>query len=294
MLAALHSECSGVSSRSTLRIATHLAPGVLPAYALVAQRIGERLGRPAELVVAADYRRCVSDVDHVCFVCSVPYLLLKATGAMRMEVLAAPLLRGRRYESRPIYFSDVVVRADSEHRTLDDLRGERWAFNEPYSHSGFMVVLHEAATRTDGHAFLGEAVEAGFHDQSLRMVLRGEVTWAAIDSQVLEIWMRLEPSLRRRLRVVATLGPSTVQPVVASARRLTPADRAAITETLTALHTDPADRRVLHRAGIARFVSLADDAYDDIRSMLATVEGAGLLPPWWRQRWEALAAGPKR
>lgn len=277
--------------RSSVRVATHLAPGVLPAYALAARRVGERLGRPAELVVAEDYRRCAADVDHVCFVCSVPYLLLAATGRMRMEVVAAPLLRGRRYGGRAIYFSDVVVRADSAHRTLDDLRGTRWAFNEPYSHSGFLVVLHEMAGRPDADSFLGEAVEAGFHDESLRMVLDGQVAWAAIDSQVLAIRMRTEPSLRRRLRVVAILGPSTIQPVVASSRRLTRAERAAVTDALTRLHDAPADRRILHRAGIDRFVPIGDAAYDDIRSMLARVERSGLLPAWWRQRWEAMAEG---
>lgn len=277
--------------RSMLRVATHLAPGVQPAYALAAQRIGERLGRPAELVVADDYARCVADVDHVCFVCSVPYLLLAATDAIRMEVVAAPLLRGRRYGRRPIYFSDVVVRADSPYRTLDDLRGEPWAYNEPYSHSGFLVVLHEAATRSDGDRFLGQAVEAGFHDESLQMVLRGEVAWAAIDSQVLSIWLSRQPSLRRRLRVVATLGPSTIQPVVASSRRLTAAERATVRDALTALHADPEDRLVLHRAGIERFAPVGSEAYDDIRSMLATVERSGLLPAWWRPRWEAIAGG---
>jgi phosphonate transport system substrate-binding protein len=283
-----------VPRRSMLRVATHLAPGVLPAYALAAQRVGERLGRPSELIVAPDYGRCVADIDHVCFVCSLPYLLLAAAGAIRMDVLAAPLLRGRRYGRRPIYFSDVVVRADSAYRTLDDLRGQPWAFNEPYSHSGYLVVLHEVATRPDADGFLGDAVEAGFHDESLAMVLRGEVAWAAIDSQVLGIWMRRQPSLGGRLRVVATLGPSTIQPVVASSRRLTRAERAAVTGALTTLHLEPADRLVLQRAGIARFVAIGGEAYDDIRSMLATVERSGLLPAWWRPRWEALAAGTGR
>ena len=279
-------------NRSTVRVATHLAPGVEPAYALAARRVGERLGRPAELVVADDYRRCAADLDHVCFVCSVPYLLLANSGSISMEVLAAPLLRGRRYGRRPVYYSDVIVRSDGPHRSLADLRGRRWAFNEPYSHSGYLVVLHEAATRLGGGAFLGEAVEAGFHDQSLRLVLDGTVTWAAIDSQVLEIWMRREPSLRRRLRIVATLGPSTVQPVVASRRRLTAGEREAVTRALTTLHEDRSDRLVLRRAGISRFVPIGDAAYADIRAMLETVERAGLLPAWWRGRWDSLAPRP--
>ncbi len=200
----------------TLRVASHLAPGVLPAYALATRRLGEALGRPAELVAAADYRRCASDVDHVCFVCSVPYLLTADSGAVRMEVVAAPVLRGSRYAGRPVYYSDVVVRADSRYRDLADLSGSRWAFNEPFSHSGFLVVLHWLASVGHPAAFLGEWIEAGFHDDALRMVLDGTADWAAIDSQVLGIWLHRAPSLRARLRVVGALGPSTIQPVVVS------------------------------------------------------------------------------
>ena len=168
--------------RGPLRVASHLAPSVLPAYALAARRIGERLDRPAELVVAADYQRCAADVDHVCFVCSIPYLLLAASGRIRMEVIAAPVLRGRRYGGRPIYFSDVIVRADRPWRRFEELDGRRWTYNEPYSHSGFMVALHGLARRGATASFIGEAIEAGFHDDAIAMVLDGRADWATIDS----------------------------------------------------------------------------------------------------------------
>jgi phosphonate transport system substrate-binding protein len=271
-----------------LRIASHLAPSVLPAYALAARRIGERLGRPAELVVAADYRRCAADVDHVCFVCSIPYLLLAAGGHIQMEVLAAPVLRGRRYGGRPVYFSDVIVRADSPWRSLADLRGRRWAFNEPYSHSGFVVALHGLAMLGVGPDFIGEPIEAGFHDEAIVHVLDGSADWAAIDTQVLALAERRAPALRRDLRVVATLGPSTIQPAVASTRRLGERQRDAVREVLLAMHADPGDRAILAEGGIARFVAVRDTDYADIRAMLSTVSRAGLLPDWWWPRWQEL------
>jgi phosphonate transport system substrate-binding protein len=271
-----------------LRVATHLAPGVLPAYARLARHLGEELGRPAELVVAADYGRCAADVDHVCFVCSVPYLLLSDAGAIRMEVVAAPVLRGRRYGGRPVYFSDVVVRADSRYRTFAQLRGTRWAYNEPYSHSGFVVVLHHLAALGESPDFMGTSIEAGFHDEALRMVLDGRADWAAIDSQVLAIWMRQVPALRRDLRVVEVLGPSTIQPVVASARRLDAVQRRTITDVLLAVHADPSARRDLRAAGIERFVAVRDADYDDIRDKLAAAAASGLLPAWWLPRWHDL------
>jgi phosphonate transport system substrate-binding protein len=273
---------------STLRVATHLAPSVLPAYALAARRIGERLGRPTELVVAADYRRCAADLDHACFVCSIPYLLLASAGRIRMEVIAAPVLRGRRYAGRPIYFSDVIVRADRPWRALEELEGRRWAFNEPYSHSGFMVALHALAGLGASGGFIGEAVEAGFHDDAIQLVVDGLADWAAIDSQVLDLAFRRDRRLRRELRVIAALGPSTIQPVVASERRLTAGQRAEVRDALLAMHADPADRPIMRAAGIERFVPVADADYDDIRAMLAAVEDAGLLPAWWWPRWRAV------
>ncbi len=271
-----------------LRVATHLAPGVLPAYARIARRIGEELGRRAELVVAADYARCAADIDHVCFVCSVPYLLLREAGIQRMEVIAAPVLAGRRYAGRPVYFSDVIVGADSRFRRFADLRGARWAYNEPYSHSGFVVVLHHLALLRESPEFVGTGIEAGFHDEALRMVLDGRADWAAVDSQVLAIWMRQVPALRRRLRVIEVIGPSTIQPVVASSRRLGAPSRQIVTDLLLALDSDASARPDLAAAGIERFVTVRDADYDDIRDKLALSTRAGLLPAWWLPRWQAM------
>ena len=276
-----------VARRPRLRVATHLAPAVLPVYAIAARRSAERLGRSAELVVPDDYDRCGADLDDVCFVCSVPYVLLAAAGAIGMDVVAAPVLRGDRYGDRPIYFSDVIVRADSRFQRFDDLEGARWAYNEPYSHSGFIVALHHLAEIGARPSFLGASVEAGYHDDAIRLVLSGGADWAAIDSQVLWIWQARDPSLERSLRVVATLGPSTIQPVVASTTRLSLDERAGVLAALVDLESDPLARPLLDGAGVERFVATCDADYADIRRMLATVETAGLLPAWWWPRWEA-------
>jgi len=272
----------------TLRVASHLAPSVLPAYALATRRMGDRLGRPAELLVAAAYDRCAADIDHVCFVCSIPYLLLSSAGQVRMEAIAAPVLRGGRYGGRPVYFSDVIVRADSPWQGLDELDGRRWAYNEPYSHSGFIVALHALAQNGAAAGFIGEAVEAGFHDDAIQLVVDRGADWAAIDSQVLDLAVRRDARLRRELRVIDVLGPSTIQPVVASARRLSASQRAAARDALLALHTDPTDRLVLRSAGIERFVPIEDSDYSDIRGMLELVSISGLLPDWWWPRWRTL------
>jgi phosphonate transport system substrate-binding protein len=273
--------------RNRLSVATLLAPAVLPVYAMAARRIGERLQRPAQLVVPTDYARCGADLDDVCFVCSVPYVLLARTGSIGMDVIAAPVLHGERYGGRSVYFSDVIVRSDGPVRRFAELAGSRWAYNEPFSHSGFLVVLHHLAAIGATASFVGQPIEAGYHDDAIRLVLDGGADWAAIDSQVLDIWRRQEPSIDRRLRVVATLGPSTIQPVVASTARLTERERHAATAVLVGLAQDPLARPLLDAAGIDRFAPAADADYADIRRMFDRVGSAGLLPTWWWSRWEA-------
>lgn len=283
------------NARRPLRVASHLAPSVLPAYALVARRIGERLARPTELIVAADYRRCGADLDEVCFVCSIPYVLLADAGKIAMTPIAAPALAGRRYGGRPVYFSEVIVRADSPYRSFADLAGTAWAYNEPFSHSGFMVALHRLAIAGLDASFIGEWVETGFHDDAIRAVIDGRAEWAAIDSQVLQLWRRADPAIRHGLRSLEQLGPSLIQPVVASTLRLTSGERGAILSVLVDLDGDALGRAVLAGSGIRRFVPIADADYDDIRDKMGLVRSAGLLPAWWDERWRAaIATGVSR
>ena len=52
-----------------------------------------------------------------------------------------------RYGARPVYYSDVIVHADSSFRHFEDLRGGTWAYNEPGPHSGYNLVRYHLAMR---------------------------------------------------------------------------------------------------------------------------------------------------
>jgi len=93
------------------------------------------------------------------------------------------VLDGDRYGGRPIYFSDVIVHRDSAFRSFADLRGRSWAYNEPLSHSGYGITRYHLLRMGETGGYFGEVIEAGFHEESIRMVARGEVHASAIDSQ---------------------------------------------------------------------------------------------------------------
>jgi phosphonate transport system substrate-binding protein len=257
-----------------LRFATFLAPNMLPVYRFLAARIGERLGRRVELVVGTSFDQFERGEADLGVICGLPYVWLADRQPRPVEPLAAPVLAGGRSGGRPVYYSDVIVARDSPISCLEELRGCSWAFNEPASHSGHTATLHSLVRMGARPGFLARVVEAGFHQQAIRLVHAGAVDAAAIDSQVLAVELRDHPGLAAGLRVVASFGPSTIQPVVA-ASRLPGRLKDQVRGLLVTLGEDPTARPVLDYGLIDRFTPVSDASYDDIRAMLATIEAAG-------------------
>ncbi|TMD56322.1 MAG: hypothetical protein E6I85_00755 [Chloroflexi bacterium] len=167
-----------------LRFATYLAPGLRPLYEHVAAACGA-----SSLVSGRDWRELASGDIDAAFVCSPPLVWLEGA----VEAIAAPVLTDDRFGGEPLYSSEVVVRAESRFRSLADLAGARWAVNEPSSWSGYWVTL----ARVGEWSYFGQVVDG-----------------SAIDCQVLAMELRQRPELADRIRVVASLGPSPIQPVV--------------------------------------------------------------------------------
>jgi phosphonate transport system substrate-binding protein len=206
-------------------------------------------------------------------VCGLPYVWLADRDPAPVEPLAAPVLAGARYGDRPVYYSDVIVRRDSPISCLAELTGRSWAYNEPASHSGHTATLYTLVRMGARPGFFARVVEAGFHQQAIRLVHGGAVDAAAIDSQVLAVELRDHPDLAG-LRVVGAFGPSTIQPVVA-ASRLPRVLKDQVRDLLVELVEDPGARTALAHGLVDRFAPVDDGAFDDIRAMLATIEAAG-------------------
>jgi phosphonate transport system substrate-binding protein len=259
----------------TLRFVSFLAPNMLPVYAAVARHVGARLGRPAELRAGGSYDE-LADPPEVAFLCGLPYVEHTRRAAPAVEPVAAPVLRGERYGGRPVYFSDVIVRRDGPLRSFADLRGQSWSYNEPHSQSGYGITRWHLLRLGETAGYFGAVVEAGFHERSIRLVCSGAVAASAVDSQVLAVALRDHPELAASLRVIDSLGPSPIQPVVV-ARRLPAALKEDVRAALVEMAGDAEARRRLAAGFVERFVPADDATYDPIRAMLAEAEAAGFL-----------------
>jgi phosphonate transport system substrate-binding protein len=213
---------------------------------------------------------------HMGVVCGLQYVYaLDNPDCPGINLLAAPVMSGERYQDRPIYFSDVVVLRDNPASSLAELRGAAWAFNEPTSQSGYNLPLYVLASRGETAGFFGRVVESGAHLRSLHLIIDRTVDAAAIDSTVLEQEVRLHPDLAARLKVIETLGPSPIPPLVLS-RVVPEALRATLLRLMLEMPADPIGKDVLARAAIKRFVRVSDADYNTIRRMAHVAASARL------------------
>jgi len=263
------------SSPEVLVFATYLAPCLKPLYQLVSDTVEEELGRPTRLVDGVSLDQVRQGDVHFAFLCGLPYIRLRREDPSFVDAIAAPVVSEARYGGRPIYFSDVIVPRDSPARSWGDLRGASWAYNEPDSHSGYLVTLNRLAETAEPVSYFSRWDPTGFHERSIEMVAGGEVGASAVDSHVLELALRNRPENRDRIRVVDVLGPSTVQPVVATGA-VSESLKRDVQQIIVDLNQRTEHREQLNQALIDRFVPIDDDSYADIRRMLAAAEAAHL------------------
>ncbi|NKB56683.1 MAG: PhnD/SsuA/transferrin family substrate-binding protein [Alphaproteobacteria bacterium] len=101
------------------------------------------------------------------------------------------------------YRSFIVVHADNDAETLDDMRGSRCAINGPTSQSGMNVLRRTVAPLTRDGQFFSEVVVSGKHPVSIAMIAAGQADVAAIDCVTFGLMARYDPDSVSAVRILA-------------------------------------------------------------------------------------------
>jgi phosphonate transport system substrate-binding protein len=253
-----------------VKIVSLLAANFAPTYQAITEYLQNTTGIDLAFYNDVDWQLREKLLDagevHGAFMCG----LLYARKSAFLEPLAAPIMRGARYHDKPIYFSDVIVRADSRFHTFDDLRGATFAFNDPDSFSG-LIIMREFLARKSYSKFFGRIVESGGHLRSMQLVVDGEADTAAIDSTILEAEMRARPELKHQLRVVESLGPNPIPPIVI-VKSATSQVKSVLRAALTEMDQNEIGRAILSKGMISRFIAMKDGDYDQTREVAQRAE----------------------
>ena len=157
----------------------------------------------------------IQDEADCAFSCGM--IIAKAIGEGHpLLTCVAPVMPHPRYCGKPVYFCDVIVRADSSSVSLEDLKGKKFAYNEEASLSGFLGLAAALHAMKQDWSFFCSCTRVHAHASSIQHVLDGAVDCASIDSILLEAEMEKKPGLKDRLRVVKSIGPFPAPPLVIS------------------------------------------------------------------------------
>lgn len=252
----------------------------IPVYDDITRFLSLRLGDEVEFVTGLGYSTIngmlESGVVDVGFVCGLPYVMLHDRDAPPVHLLAAPVMKAARYQGEPKYYSDLIVKRDSPIQSIHELRGRTYVFNEEISNSGYNMPRWRLLQLGLRDGFFGQVVRSGSHEESIRMVATGRADASFVDSLVLEYDQTHGLGVADQVRVIESIGPAGIPPVVVS-DKVAPDLRDRLQGALLRMHEDPQGREILDRALVDRFVEVDDDDYDDIREMIRAAQDADFL-----------------
>ena len=236
----------------------------LALYQDLVSYLGQKLNRPAQLVQGKTYDEINNLVRDgtvaLAIVCTNAYLEGQET--FGMEALAVPQIKGE-----TVYYAYLIVPADSPARSLADLRGKTFAFSDPLSNTGHLVVVDQLLQMgTTPDAFFSRTIFTYSHDNSIKAVAENLVDGATVDNQVYDFLIASGSPLPARTKIIARYGPFGGSPLVVNPN-LDAKLKAQLRDTLLAMDADEAGRAILAKLGIDRLVTPDDRAYDSVRAM---------------------------
>jgi len=152
--------------------------------------------------------------------CALMCGLARAVSFPRAVLIVAPVVDEPRYRGEPIYFTDIVVRADSPYASLEDTFGARVGYTVRDSHSGY-VALREYLLPyrlARGAPLFREVIGPLVSPRAVVEALAaGRIDVGPVDSYAHDLMRANEPQLAGRLRAVATTRAAPIPPFVATA-----------------------------------------------------------------------------
>jgi ABC-type phosphate/phosphonate transport system substrate-binding protein len=133
--------------------------------------------------------------------------------------IAAPIPAAPWAEGKPLYRSDLIVRADSPFRTIEDTFGHRIGWTVEHSHSGFNALRHHLlAYRTPERPALYAEVRGNLVTARgiLDKVLAAEIDVGPLDAYWHDLIRAHRPDLTDGIRIVGSTDTAPIPSFVAA------------------------------------------------------------------------------
>ncbi len=233
-------------------------------YRLIAQHISEATGHSTVLIQRKTYAEINMLLSNgeadMAFLSTGSYISYR--GLNEIELLAMAELG-----NESLYKTDIIVNKDSDIYSFADLEGRTFAFTDPLSFSGHIVVadiLHQENTTTE--RYFKRYFYTYNHDKSLWAVANHVADAASIDSQIYEYAEIHTPELTDRIRIIAALNPAPTGPVVVR-KNLPTSQKEQLRQMFLQMNREPELEKAMQKLMIDRFVSPQPELYIPLKKI---------------------------
>jgi len=189
-------------------------------------------------------------------------------------ILAAPVPSLPRYGGKPVYMSDIAVKADSRFRTLEDTFGGVAGYTLKDSQSGYFAFRTLLLTKYP-QAKYSKIVGGLLNPRGvIRALVEKKIDVGPLDGYVFDLIRAGDPEFAAQVRVIAVTDPTPMPPLIATGR--VPVH--ALREAFCTIHEERALDEARNTLLIDRFVVPELQAYDETKRRAERVDEA----PAWR------------
>ena len=231
-------------------------------YAPILEEIARKVGRQAKIMIVSDYdslgRSLLNGTIDIGWFSPFAYVSAKNKGDITPMVTTV-------VNKNSSYNGYIITRKNSEFKSIDHLKGKRFAFVDKQSASGYVypkAMLLEQGKQPE--TFFSENIFLGSHDRVIDAVLDGTVDAGATYSEAVEAARGRGLSIQN-LQIIAQ---TEAIPKDAIAAR--PGFDKALLENLVNAFIQTTDTKsecnfLMKKTGLNGFISANDQVYDIIR-----------------------------
>ena len=229
-------------------------------YEPVANYLSQRLDAEVELKILSRYGNVIenfvsNELDGAFFGSFTGALAHRMIG---VEALARP----EWFDGTSTYHGLVFVRKDSGIRTVEDMKGKRFAFVDKATTAGWLLPLHYFKLHgiRDPFSWLGETYFTGTHEGAIYDVLEGKADIGAAKNTVFYADAEKDPRITDELAVLIK-SPDVPANGLCVRNDLDQDLKRRLKEALLNMNRDKEGRKILTDFGATRFIPTTEEDY---------------------------------
>lgn len=231
-------------------------------YEPLASYLSKKIDTKIRLTVYPQYGNIIDSFTSTgmdgAFFGSFSYVLAHAR--VGIEVLARPV----NLNGSSMYHGLIFVRKDSRIKSVNQMKGKRFAFVDKGTTAGYLFPLaYFKKHGKDYRTFLKESYFAGTHEDAILDVLNRKAEIGAAKNTIYERLAASDDRINKEL-VIMERSPEVPENGLAVRKGLDDSLKKRLREALLKMHEDPEGAGILEAFGVRRFIETNDTDYQPV------------------------------